>query len=71
MMESPSVSVMSNGRSIGKLAAFMANGGSLNGQVMFTEDGWNTFHGEKTRAPFFGPMAMPMDFSQGGVATFP
>ena len=62
-MESPSVSVMANGRTIGRLAAFMANGGSLNGQCMFNDEGWNALHGEKTKSPFFGPMAVPMEMS--------
>ena len=62
-VESPSAFTMSNGRSLGKLAAYMANGGTLNGNCMFNEEGWNKFHGEKTRGPFFGPCAEDIDFS--------
>ena len=41
MMESPSVNVFGNARTLGKLAAYMANGGTLDGKCMFSEDGWN------------------------------
>ena len=41
MMESPSANVFANARTLGKLAAYMANGGTLDGKCMFSEDGWN------------------------------
>ena len=42
--EMPSCGTYANARSLGKLAAFMANGGSLKGQTLLSKDAWDRFH---------------------------
>lgn len=44
--ETPSANHISNARSIGKLAAYMANKGTLNGKQLLSEKAWNKFHAD-------------------------
>ena len=53
-VEAPSAFMHGNGRSLGKLAAYMANGGTFEGKCLLNEEAYNKFHAEKTRAPFCG-----------------
>ena len=45
-MEAASFNVNASARNLAKLAAFMANKGTLDGKQLLSEDGWNKLHGE-------------------------
>jgi hypothetical protein len=51
-MESPSVNVNANARSLAKLAAYMANGGTFQGKQMLTENGMTQMCAGITDSPF-------------------
>ena len=54
MGEYPSYLMCSNGRSLGKLAAFMANKGSLGSQTLISEEAWTKMHAEESMERHFG-----------------
>lgn len=46
--ESASVNTITNARSLGKLAAFMANKGTLNGKQLMSRETWDAHHAGRT-----------------------
>ena len=67
--EYPSYNVHSNARSIAKLAAFMANNGSLGQKVLLSREAWDKLHFEPNLEVHFGN-DFRFKFSQGGIAYF-
>jgi hypothetical protein len=61
--------IMSSARSLGKLAAFMANKGEFDGKRIISESTWDQMHDNRTLLPHYG-MNMRQVFSQGGVCIF-
>ena len=67
MGEVPSANTHANARGLARLAAFMANGGTLSGQQLLGEAGWQALHA----APVQRDMNLfNVVFTQGGVAAF-
>ena len=64
--ETPSANSHCSARGLGKIAAVMANGGSLNGTTYLSEQAWQAMHAE----PVVRNMAFETTFTQGGVAHF-
>jgi len=63
--ETPSAFCYSSARGMAKLAAIMANGGSLDGKQLMSKEGWDKMHSSPKLAPMnFGPRN---NFTQGGV----
>ena len=52
--ECPSYNIHSNARSLAKLAAFMANNGSLDEKVLMSQETWDKMHLEPTLEANFG-----------------
>ena len=69
MGEYPSYLMCSNGRSLGKIAAFMANKGSLGSETLLSESAWTKMHAEESMERHFG-FDQRFIFTQGGIASF-
>ena len=54
-------------RGLAKVAAAMANGGTLKGVEVLSPQAWQSLHANPTLAPIFG---MPIQFTQGGLGKF-
>ena len=67
-IEAPSVMMISNARSLGKLAAIMANRGSLGEEKLISEETWETFHSEPKEELMND--ILPTVFSKGGCNHF-
>ena len=66
--EVPSCANVFSARGGAKLAAFMANKGTLNGEVLLSEAGWEQLHAEPIMAPMWIYTAfIYTNFSQGGI----
>jgi len=57
-------------RGLGKVAASMANGGSLNGFTLLSNKGWQALHSNPTPGGLGLAGAPPIHFTQGGLAQF-
>ena len=66
--EIPSAGAKCSARGLAKLAAVMANGGSLAGKAILSEAAYATLHAEPVQRSM---MSMSTTFTQGGLATFP
>ena len=66
--EYPSAQVVANARSLGLLAAYMANKGTLNGKQLISEQTWKSFHSDAK----FMQMddAYPTHFNKGGCCRY-
>jgi len=67
MGETPSANTHSNARSLAKIAAMLASGGSFGGYRVLSEDACDAMHANTTAADM---IIMPTSFSQGGVNAF-
>jgi len=65
--ESSSANGNCSARGLAKVAAAMANGGSLNGVQVLSPSAWDSLHANPTKEPIFG---MPINFTQGGLGKF-
>ena len=65
--ESSSANGNCSARGLAKVAAAMANGGTLGGVQVLSPQAWQSLHDNPTLAPIFG---MPIQFTQGGLGKF-
>ena len=65
--ESSSANGNCSARGLAKVAAAMANGGTLRGVQVLSPQAWQSLHHAPTLAPIFG---MPVQFTQGGLGKF-
>lgn len=65
--EVPSANGNCSARGLARVAAVMANGGSLQGSALLSPAGWAALHGEPTEGKLF---ANTFKFTQGGLAQF-
>jgi len=65
--EVPSANGNCSARGLARVAAIMANGGSLQGQALLSPAGWDAFHGDPVEGKLF---TASFKFTQGGVCQF-
>ena len=65
--ESSSANGNCSARGLARVAAAMANGGTLEGVQVLSPSAWESLHANPTREPIFG---MPIEFTQGGLGKF-
>ena len=65
----PSSNFAASARSLAKVGAFMANGGSLNGETLLSKDGWEKLHSNKT-TEWFDETFLKSTFTTGGLCYF-
>ncbi len=68
MGETPSANATCSARGLARLAAMMANGGSLDGHACMSPEAWQSLHDEPEWDDMGG--LLPTRFTQGGVAQF-
>jgi len=65
--ESSSANGNCSARGLARVAAAMANGGTLEGVQVLSPTAWQSLHADPTKAPIYG---MPVEFTQGGLGKF-
>ena len=68
--ESPHGNVHASARGLGKLAAAMANGGTIGGVEVLSPEGWNHLHGNPTVQVDSSMSNCRTEFTQSGVNMF-